>query len=92
MTPLPSYVFWIFLSLHSVPALLFLPDVPGVPEELILFCSLAVNHFLFVQIYLQLSALEQREEVLSILKKVGVPYLTLDLEGFRSGSMDIHVK
>ena len=36
--------------------------------------------------------LEQREEVLSILKKVGVPYLTLDLEGFRSGSMDIHVK
>lgn len=36
--------------------------------------------------------LEQKEEVLSILKKVGVPYLTLDLEGFRSGSMDIHVK
>lgn len=28
--------------------------------------------------------LEQREEVLSILKKVGVPYLTLDLEGFRA--------
>ena len=36
--------------------------------------------------------LERREEVLTILKKVGVPYLTLDLEGFRSGSMDIHVK
>ena len=36
--------------------------------------------------------LERKEEVLMILKKVGVPYLTLDLEGFRSGSMDIHVK
>ena len=36
--------------------------------------------------------LERKEEVLAILKKVGVPYLTLDLEGFRSGSMDIHVK
>ena len=36
--------------------------------------------------------LERKEEVLTILKKVGVPYLTLDLEGFRSGSMDIHVK
>lgn len=34
---------------------------------------------------------EHRPEILSILKKVGVPYLTLDLEGFRSGSMDIDV-
>ena len=36
--------------------------------------------------------LERKEEVLAMLKKVGVPFLTLDLEGFRSGSMDIHVK
>ena len=36
--------------------------------------------------------LERKEEVLTILKEVGVPYLTLDIEGFRSGSMDIHVK
>ena len=33
--------------------------------------------------------LEHREQILTILKKIGVPYLTLDLEGFRSGSMDI---
>ncbi len=33
--------------------------------------------------------LGQREEVLKILKKVGPIYLTLDLEGFRSGSMDL---
>ena len=33
-----------------------------------------------------------RDEVLEQLKKVGCPYVTLDLEGFRSGSMDIGIK
>ena len=32
---------------------------------------------------------EKREDIIEELKKVGVPYITLDLEGFRSGSMDI---
>lgn len=32
--------------------------------------------------------LEKREEIVSRLKKLGYAYLTLDLEGFRSGSMD----
>lgn len=36
--------------------------------------------------------LARRQEALEILKQVGCPYLTLDLEGFRSGSMDIHVE
>lgn len=35
--------------------------------------------------------LEKREKVISCLKEVGCPYITLDLDGFRSGSMDIHV-
>ena len=33
--------------------------------------------------------LEKREEILLNLKEVGCPYITLDIEGFRSGSMDI---
>ena len=33
--------------------------------------------------------LDRKEEALPILKEVGVPYLTLDLEGFRSGSIDL---
>lgn len=33
--------------------------------------------------------LEKREEILLNLKEVGCPYITLDVEGFRSGSMDI---
>jgi uncharacterized protein len=33
--------------------------------------------------------LEQKEEVISYLKNLGYNYVTLDLEGFRSGSMDI---
>lgn len=33
--------------------------------------------------------LEQREEITKRLKKLGYEYITLDLEGFRSGSMDI---
>lgn len=35
------------------------------------------------------SICRHREDILKELKKVGVPYITLDLEGFRSGSMDI---
>lgn len=33
--------------------------------------------------------LEKREKLLPNLKKVGCSYITLDMEGFRSGSMDI---
>lgn len=33
--------------------------------------------------------LEKREEIISHLKQTGCAYITLDLEGFRSGSMDI---
>lgn len=33
--------------------------------------------------------LEQKEEIIACLKQLGFRYLTLDLEGFRSGSMDI---
>lgn len=33
--------------------------------------------------------LKKREEILLNLKEVGCPYITLDIEGFRSGSMDI---
>lgn len=33
--------------------------------------------------------LQHREEIIRQLKALGLPYLTLDLEGFRSGSMDI---
>lgn len=36
--------------------------------------------------------IEQQPQVLACLKKVGCPYITLDLEGFRSGSMDIHIQ
>lgn len=35
-----------------------------------------------------LNVLERRTEILEALREVGVRYLTLDLEGFRSGSMD----
>lgn len=35
--------------------------------------------------------LEKKEKILSILKKQGFCYITLDLEGFRSGSMDISI-
>lgn len=34
--------------------------------------------------------LSQREEILPELKKLGFLYITLDLEGFRSGSMDVN--
>ena len=35
--------------------------------------------------------LEQAEEITAYLKSLGYDYITLDLEGFRSGSMDIHI-
>ena len=38
------------------------------------------------------SVLEQKDEIISALKKLGFCYVTLDLEGFRSGSMDIKIK
>lgn len=34
----------------------------------------------------------KRQELVSYLKTLGFLYITLDLEGYRSGSMDIHVK
>ncbi len=36
--------------------------------------------------------LSHQEELLSKLKELGFLYITLDLEGFRSGSMDIHIQ
>lgn len=39
-----------------------------------------------------LNVVEHRREIMDYLKKVGCPYVTLDLEGFRSGSMDIGIK
>ena len=33
--------------------------------------------------------IERRQEITARLKEIGFTYLTLDLEGFRSGSMDI---
>lgn len=36
--------------------------------------------------------LEQQEYITKVLKELGFIYITLDLEGFRSGSMDIYVK
>lgn len=36
--------------------------------------------------------LEKREEITGYLKNLGFSYLTLDLEGFRSGSMDQKIK
>ena len=33
----------------------------------------------------------QKEKIIEYLKKLGYSYITLDLEGFRSGSMDIHI-
>lgn len=36
--------------------------------------------------------LEYREQIIAKLKNLGYDYITVDLEGFRSGSMDIHVE
>ncbi|HBA64369.1 MAG TPA: ATP-dependent sacrificial sulfur transferase LarE [Lachnospiraceae bacterium] len=38
------------------------------------------------------AVLERRGEILAQLKQLGYTYITMDLEGFRSGSMDIHIK
>ena len=35
---------------------------------------------------------EKRESVADRLKELGYTYVTADLEGFRSGSMDVHIK
>lgn len=35
---------------------------------------------------------EHREEIMISLKELGYTYVTLDLEGFRSGSMDVNIK
>ena len=36
-------------------------------------------------------ALSKRDEICKRLKELGFTYITLDLEGFRSGSMDVHI-
>lgn len=36
--------------------------------------------------------LEYREQIVAKLKNLGYDYITVDLEGFRSGSMDLHIK
>ncbi len=36
--------------------------------------------------------LQQRASIISFMKEIGFCYITIDLEGFRSGSMDINVK
>ena len=36
--------------------------------------------------------LEHRDQIIQKLKALGYDYITVDLEGFRSGSMDIHVE
>jgi uncharacterized protein len=36
--------------------------------------------------------LVKKDEIITYLKQLGYSYVTLDLEGFRSGSMDIHVQ
>ncbi|WP_331477453.1 ATP-dependent sacrificial sulfur transferase LarE [Mediterraneibacter agrestimuris] len=38
------------------------------------------------------SLLVCKKEIISFLKQLKYDYITLDLEGFRSGSMDIHIK
>ena len=35
--------------------------------------------------------IEQKDSIVEYLKKLGYIYITLDLEGFRSGSMDIDI-
>ncbi|MGI6031088.1 MAG: ATP-dependent sacrificial sulfur transferase LarE [Eubacteriales bacterium] len=35
--------------------------------------------------------LEQRKVIIDRLHQLGFPYVTMDVEGFRSGSMDIHI-
>jgi uncharacterized protein len=35
--------------------------------------------------------LQERASIISFMKNIGFCYITIDLEGFRSGSMDINV-
>lgn len=35
--------------------------------------------------------MDQKEEIISYLKELGYLYITVDLEGFRSGSMDLQI-
>ena len=37
-------------------------------------------------------ALKKKDKICTALKECGFDYVTLDLEGFRSGSMDLHIK
>lgn len=39
-----------------------------------------------------LKFLNQKQEIINYLKELGFVYITLDMEGFRSGSMDIKIK
>ena len=36
--------------------------------------------------------IRQKKDLITYLKKLGYSYITLDLEGFRSGSMDIDIR
>ena len=36
--------------------------------------------------------IENRAQIIDRLKSLGYTYITLDLEGFRSGSMDVSIK
>lgn len=38
------------------------------------------------------SFMEQRKEIVDYLKRLGYLYITVDMEGFRSGSMDINIE
>ncbi len=36
--------------------------------------------------------MEKGKEIISYLKELGFTYITMDLEGFRSGSMDVGIE
>ena len=36
--------------------------------------------------------IKEKKEIISFLKQFGFGYITIDLEGFRSGSMDLHIE
>jgi len=36
--------------------------------------------------------MEKSKEIIAYLKELGFVYITMDLEGFRSGSMDVEIK
>ena len=39
-----------------------------------------------------ISFLQYRSHIINYIRHLGYPYITLDLEGFRSGSMDVGLK